>query len=670
MPHRFRASLLVVLILLATTSCGLFGGGHRVHKSGGSVTSDDDKVKVTFGSGQLSQDTRVTITENGDGPAPVPGFLPLTRPFDIKLDHSARGGTVTAAWQPPAGFTVDPGRVVMFIEENGAWVLVPSTVDAGAHTISGSWPHFSWGHIAYFNPLQATANTISWSMVKAKDGAAWVVDRSADAAKLVASAAVGATGGTLDTVKCESTAKEWTVTNSAGMTGCVAAQKDGMWPAKVNDRYPYPLLVDLPDGAIGPGAADLLDSFDPIELAMAMVLSRDDKLSVPAGDTVPFKLAGDAPRTLVLNARLDARITAAKLLGVLATVLTDGLSAEELSAARAELVALQKGLDDGFIAARKNRSGAYTMAEYLADTQSDNGLVGLRKKALQQETRNSRATDAIDGFFDWVDLIACGTTSTLKAKDAGLSFSKQVDALLDDMFGKCFPVFARASVTHQYRAEMAKLNPTEQLKRAGDLATGLVEQALDLRSPIAVSFSGLVDTLSLGRTDTSKAKVTLTRPLPQSRLTGVNWVAVGGERMRCGETGVEQFFKTVYYDITRDGVPDSFVLLDCVVGAGRSPDMIFIYDGASDPAAPQLLGTRPATMPGPYFTGGCLQFDGRVVTMLSRDYRRDDPDGAPSLGVKVLAMWTGGALDYGEPVRFAQDPAALVKGCTTTLQPR
>jgi hypothetical protein len=71
----------------------------------------------------------------------------------------------------------------------------------------------------------------------------------------------------------------------------------------------------------------------------------------------------------------------------------------------------------------------------------------------------------------------------------------------------------------------------------------------------------------------------------------------------------------------------------------RTSDHLLVYDGSSDPATPRLLGERPTTMAGQNFTGGCLRFDGRVVTMFSREYAPTDPGSSPTIGVKVLAMW-------------------------------
>ncbi|MBM2618784.1 hypothetical protein JIG36_24810 [Actinoplanes sp. LDG1-06] len=251
MPRRFCAAVLALTTLASVTSCSWFyDDGHEVSRSGGSVSSGDGKVRVTFTSGQLSENTKVTIAQDEEGPAPVPGFVPLNRPFDVALDHPARGGTVTVSYRPPSGVTVDPSRVAMFIEENGSWVLVPAIVDPAKHTVSGSWPHFSKGHVAFFNPLAAAGDAAAWSWDKVKDGGGWLVDRSGDVVKGIAAGAVGLTGGTTDTARCVSKAKEWTVKNSTGMTGCVSARDEhGMWPARVNDRYPYPLVVDLPDGA-------------------------------------------------------------------------------------------------------------------------------------------------------------------------------------------------------------------------------------------------------------------------------------------------------------------------------------------------------------------------------------------------------------------------------------
>ncbi len=667
MPRSCAAATLAVVTLLSTTSCSLFRSeGELVDKAGGAASSDDGRLRATFTSGQLPDDTRVTITQNVAGPDPVPGFVPLSQPFDISLDHNAGGGTVTAAYQLPAGITAHPGQLVMFIEEHGTWKLVPTTADPATRTITGTWPHFSKGHIALFNPILTVGDGAAWSWDKVKAGTGWVVDKTGDVAKGIAAGAVGLTGGTTDTVRCKTPAKEWTAVNSTGMTGCVEAKdKSGVWPAKVNDRYPYPLVVDLPVGTIGPGWRDLIDTHDPVELVLAMIASRSNRLAVPAGATVPFKLTADAPRTLRLDARLDAKIMAVKALGLIAAVLTRGASAAEVAAARAEIAVLEKELEDAFIAARQAGSKANTLGDYIQDTQADNSLVQMRKKALRKEQNSV----TVNHIFNLLDLVACGTSAVTGAAQAGLSFTKQVGSLMNAMFDKCFPVFVKASITTQYQAELAKMNPTEQLKRIGDLTTGLLEQARDLRSTAAVSISGLIDTLSLGTINSSKARVTLNRPRPPSRLRNVDWVKAAGPRLNCGSNGAEQYFKTVYYDITGDEVPDSFVLLNCFVGAGRTSDHLMIYDGASDPTAPRLLGVRPENMPGRHFTGGCLQFDGRVVTMLSREYAPADPSSSPTRGVKVLAMWTGSRFDFSAATQFVNSPAKPVRGCSRTLQP-
>ncbi|MBM2618783.1 hypothetical protein JIG36_24805 [Actinoplanes sp. LDG1-06] len=56
--------------------------------------------------------------------------------------------------------------------------------------------------------------------------------------------------------------------------------------------------------------------------------------------------------------------------------------------------------------------------------------------------------------------------------------------------------------------------------------------------------------------------------------------------------------------------------------------------------------------------------------MLSREYAATDPSSSPTIGVKVLAMWTGSRFDYGSAIQFPNRPDRPVKGCTTTMQPR
>ncbi len=632
---------LAVLFILA--GCGLFHHDRTIGKGGGTATTSDKALSVTFASGQLAADTHVALSRDvDDAPPPVDGFAPLDQPFDIHLDKTATGGTVTAHYDLPAGIAVDTSKIVMFIEDSGQWRIVPATVDPTKRTVTGSWPHFSKGHTAWYDPAFKVGDAASWSWKKVKSGANWVGDRTADAAKAVVAGAVGLTGGTTDTARCSTDSKYWQITNSAGMTGCVEARDDQQrWPARVNDRYPYPLKVKLPAGTTAPGWTDLLDTHDPIDLVIAMIASRGDQRIVPAGKTVPLHLTGDAPAEVRLTATIDPYTVSARAVELIVAAVTAGITAESLAAARTTIATLESELETEFLTARKAGHTHYTLAEYINDTQSQNSLVQMRKRAL----RNATAAYAISQFFDLLDLGECLAAQVKTAAASTGSFAKQVSTGINLMINTCFHDYAEKAIRTTYRTTVALLDPATQAAQLEDPVKGMLSQVKTIAPVVGTGISEGLKTITLGGVDLTHAQVVLSRP--GNRLTNVDWVQLAGPQLNCGSLDPE-LRKAQQYDITGDGIPDSFVTLDCYTGTDRYPSTLLVYDGTSSPQQPQLLGA-PLTSNDDFYLFGkpCLKFSGRNVTVRGSRYRAADPPPAPTLRVTQTITWTGTAFTRG-----------------------
>ncbi|MEU4620574.1 hypothetical protein AB0G04_11430 [Actinoplanes sp. NPDC023801] len=135
------------------------------------------------------------------------------------------------------------------------------------------------------------------------------------------------------------------------------------------------------------------------------------------------------------------------------------------------------------------------------------------------------------------------------------------------------------------------------------------------------------------------AVIEVRAPLRESRLGNVDWLATAGSNLGC-DSEPEMLQRLVQHDITGDGVPDTFVTLDCYTSNQIAPDEIQVYDGSSDPAAPALLGVLTDGVSANFHLK-CLTFEGKTV--LTRGYvlKGDDPAGVPSLLGVRSATWDG-----------------------------
>ncbi len=145
-------------------------------------------------------------------------------------------------------------------------------------------------------------------------------------------------------------------------------------------------------------------------------------------------------------------------------------------------------------------------------------------------------------------------------------------------------------------------------------------------------------------------------PSHASRLLNVNWMQVAGTSMDCSVPGIGREVDSVRtYDITGDGVSDSFVQVACRTGDASAWDQLEVYDGASDPAALRRLGIiiqAPNTHNEEVYavTGmriRALAFSGHRVTVTGAMNRASDPIHCHSLIARRTATWNGHGFDLG-----------------------
>ncbi len=141
-----------------------------------------------------------------------------------------------------------------------------------------------------------------------------------------------------------------------------------------------------------------------------------------------------------------------------------------------------------------------------------------------------------------------------------------------------------------------------------------------------------------------------------SRLRGVDWQQAAGKDLDCRVPGLGLEAPVVrYYDITGDGVPESFVKLRCRTGDSSAFDQLEVFDGASNPADPRRLdilvrAPRSHEYAEAIRTGmkiKSVSFSGSTVTTTWRMFRAQDSSACPSLVAKRIAAWNGQAFDFG-----------------------
>ena len=117
-----------------------------VDPTGGTVSSADGRALVSFGTGGVTAPTAVTVVPSAL--AVPPTVRPASAVFSLNATDTASGATITTfAGSPLLTISYDTSgpapTAIYYIDESGAAVALPSTVDTAAHTITAALTHFS-----------------------------------------------------------------------------------------------------------------------------------------------------------------------------------------------------------------------------------------------------------------------------------------------------------------------------------------------------------------------------------------------------------------------------------------------------------------------------------------------------------------------------------------------
>jgi hypothetical protein len=682
----------------------------HVGPGGGRASSADGSVSVSFTPAQVPTGADVTVTTGTGGSAPVHGVRPLTRPFSIDTGGRASGETVTARYAPPPGVPApDPALLVMVISEHGGWRVLPTTVSPAGHTLTSAWPHFS---NSYLGRLDASFDPVG-AVESAAGSAAQAVEATAQSAEKAASSAAGAVvsgvvdvvqqagadavwswdkftqgvyalgsdvksvaagvveqvwradvaiaGGTTSAVSCDPATSDWSVTNSTGMTGCVEPKDSrGVWRMRVNDRYPYPLLVMLPKAVIGPGFSDMPPSTGLADRLLSLVASRFGREILPAGGNMPVLLrpAGD---TVTLSATVDQFSLAVRSAAFVAAVYSKGETAE----AEEAVAAAEQELYQKFIASRRAGDDTYGLADYIQDTQADSSGLRMREKAL------ARAKDAkwVDILFDAVDYIDCAWGLYRDAQDSHGKVVTLFEKAAKEIADKCFLPFAQQVTKHAMGAELSTLtHPQNQMK---EMVKAMVEQAKELRPVVASGFAAKLKEATGGLVDATQAGVVATASFGAGTLADTGLVRNGTDCPKPGPVAIPGAVTpvlcrwVVHPDLDGNGKPDELALWRSASGRGAVAvtDDGVVHQLAAEPQGDPLSipSWRWATGPGltpPDPASG--PFDGAApLEVLKTAAGRDVVGVATSWGAHGADEWLLG-MDTSGSLAFVADHASRV----------
>ena len=148
----------------------------------------------------------------------------------------------------------------------------------------------------------------------------------------------------------------------------------------------------------------------------------------------------------------------------------------------------------------------------------------------------------------------------------------------------------------------------------------------------------------------------------ENPLGKVDWTKVITETdLGCnGPTGPHlgvQVDEKQFADVTGDGTKEAFVTVTCVASTSSWPDRLEVFDGASDPAHPQLIATlldykdgtdeRGLRIGSLFGIPQSITISGRTVTVVSLGYTPTDPNASPSQQITDTFTWNGSGFTRG-----------------------
>ena len=484
---------------------------------GGTATSTDGQVSVTFSPGELAADTSIhMITDDRSAPPPPAGVVPAAPPFSITPagDGSHQGSVTVQAPKLPDG--VDPSTMVMMVSEGSGWRALETAVDPTTHAVTAYWPHFSKGFIGVpgwigdaFNAAKnGTKQAAQWSWDNFKDGLAVVGRATKELTAKLAALTVGMLGGTLEHPHCDTSAEEWKVTAQApnellpsALEACIEEREpNGSWKMKVVNHFPFPFMLKLPPNVSVNWDQLINEAEYPIEDAViATAEGMLDRTMVYGGKTLEIEIHGNANPTLDLNGFIDPISMGLKAIMLALTVFTAGESTAAMESMHSVLDLEVKALVEAQV-----RSGDSLMSEVVSQELWNNAV--QRSARAEEIEKTVTLPGAADLYFTAMDLVNCGLgvyhyfTEEDEAPPAGSSaeLGERVtdtnsQTSLGHLVNECFTsaILAVFKVLNLINPSSSFSNPEELVKALGEQVLSAVRVSMTQTALEAAAVTGV-----------------------------------------------------------------------------------------------------------------------------------------------------------------------------------
>ncbi|MEV6634691.1 hypothetical protein AB0M54_28485 [Actinoplanes sp. NPDC051470] len=579
-----RAAFAGLAVLMLTSGCGWFGRDERTATFHEGAVRDDATGVRLISAGADGTDVRFA-TEKDPPDAPNLDFATgVGEAVDIRPEGALPGAEVRMR----ADAAQAHGFIAVFNTKAGAWLPLDTRYDARAHELVAEAPHFSMYGMFLPKVVDRVRDLLAGQVLgvlrKMRDDVTGTM-RLADMADCGGGRT--ADGKVLPGASTAVAARGWAADVQKGhakeLGVCVVEDQGARW-LRVANRNGYPVVLMPPAGATDASPND----YDVRMLGDDLFLLAGRQLEAVAG----HGLAGG-----LKSAELK--------------VTTDGTFTVDVVASPLPI--------------------AWDVGTALLSVV----LPGVPKAKVALNAAERRAIDALGGPA--AGLHASRETAVNKIKDDPAlrdpgQRPEQAMALLDlwSCLAKSKAAVLNVSATDAFEAIRHCV---------GLVAQALGREAVALGTDVLKNLKVFNEVGDFLRHAITPAVIEVRAPLRASRLGGVDWLAVAGPDLGC-DSEPEMLKRPESHDITGDGVPDTFVTLDCWTSNQISPDQIRVYDGSSDPSAPALLGVLTDGAAANFHLE-CLTFDGKTVQTRGYVLQGADPAGVPSLLGVRSATWDG-----------------------------
>lgn len=502
-----------------------------------------------------------------------------------------------AIFDRTTGISADQQRdafLAIFNERLSMWLPLPTELDRATSSLVAVAPHFS-----LIGSFWAKATSVAREVghdVQAGLRIAWdTVSQTVD----------DWFNGESKKPECGAVLPDWSVTsNEPNVTGC-AVTTDGSTAIRLGNGVRIPYDIALP-AKFGIGFTEYDTDVKPTTLLLKALNRPLHTLVIGARGRGQYDLSQSPQPTTELTMQPDQLGLALDvILAMLNWIPGTKAFSEELTA-KASLEIWELG------------------AKHLSVTQL---FVELRT-IVQREVSKP---DALEVAEIWADASSCAAAAFQAGGGADMEDAKKWVGSAVRLGKECL---------------------STALKAAG---SGL-EELWNIIKTVPESFRSLGqigDALRVSFTHFGgKLTVTISHQEPHP-VAEADWPHVVAGDVDCSVPGlgVELRWPPRSYDITGDGVPDTFVPVECYTGDASSDTQLEVFDGTSDAASPRRIGvlTRLYNPRSPIDYPFAIEkirvndvvFSGRSVTMSGDACTASDCLHCPSFAFTQVATWNG-----------------------------